>query len=103
MTEDPTTTAAAVKSMGRKRTIPASTTASSSGIPSANFKSMKSTRMIEFLTTMPAPAIKPIMDVAVKKAPIIACPGIMPIRESGMGAIMTSGIVKDLNHATTIT
>ena len=31
--------------------------------------------MIEFLTTMPAPAMKPIIDVAVKKAPMSACPG----------------------------
>jgi hypothetical protein len=28
---------------------------------------MKSTRMMEFLTMMPAPAMKPIMDMAVKR------------------------------------
>src|ERR1035438_5553911 len=37
---------------------------------------MKSTRMIEFLTTMPAPAIKPIIEVAVKKA---WSPGQLPV------------------------
>ena len=31
---------------------------------------MKSTRMIELRTTMPAPAMKPIIEVAVKNAPI---------------------------------
>src|SRR5690348_17873246 len=31
--------------------------------------SMKSTRMIELRTTIPAPAMNPIMDVAVKNAP----------------------------------
>jgi len=32
---------------------------------------MKSTRMIELRTTMPAPAMNPIMEVAVKNAPIV--------------------------------
>ncbi len=64
---------------------------------------MKSTRIIEFLTTMPAPAINPIIDVAVKNAPRRACPGSMPMRESGMGAIMTKGIMKDLNQPTIVT
>ena len=36
---------------------------------------MKSTRMMEFRTMMPAPAMKPIMEVAVKKAPISQCAG----------------------------
>ena len=60
----PTTTASAVSSIGRKRTAPASTTASSKGMPSARRCSMKSTRMIELRTTMPAPAMKPIIEVA---------------------------------------
>ena len=32
---------------------------------------MKSTRMIEFRTMIPAPAMKPIIEVAVKNAPSI--------------------------------
>src|SRR6266498_689691 len=68
ITVAPTTTASAVSSIGRKRTAPASTTASPSGIPSASRCSIKSTRMMELRTTMPAPAMKPIIDVAVKKA-----------------------------------
>ena len=67
-TGDRATTAIAVRSIGRNRTAPASTTASVSGMPSASRSSMKSTRMIELRTTMPAPAMKPIIDVAVKKA-----------------------------------
>jgi hypothetical protein len=33
---------------------------------------MKSTRIIEFRTTIPAPAMNPIIEVAVKKAPMRA-------------------------------
>jgi hypothetical protein len=35
---------------------------------------------------MPAPAMKPIMDVAVKNAPIAACAGKMPTRVKGIRA-----------------
>ena len=91
MTNEPTTTAAAVSSMGRKRTAPASTTASSSAMPWRSFSSMKSTRMIEFRTMIPAPAMKPIMEVAVKNAPKSQCPGRMPMSDSGMGSRMASG------------
>ena len=52
---------------------------------------------------MPAPAMKPIIDVAVKKAPSIACAGIMPTRVSGIGAMMISGTMKDRNQPTTRT
>jgi hypothetical protein len=62
---------------------------------------MKSTRRIEFLTTIPARAMNPIMEVAVKKAPKRKWPGRMPTRVSGMGAMMTSGVIKLLNQATT--
>ena len=50
---------------------------------------------MEFLTTIPAPAINPIMDVAVKKAPSAQCAGRMPINEKGMAAIMTNGVLND--------
>jgi len=100
ITAAPTTTARAVSSIGRKRTAPASTTASATGMPSAMRVSMKSTRMIEFRTTMPAPAMKPIIDVAVKNAPIAACAGRMPTSEKGMAAMTTSGVRNDLNQAT---
>ena len=46
---------------------------------------MKSTRMIELRTTMPAPAMKPIIEVAVKNAPSSACAGRMPTSENGIG------------------
>src|SRR5439155_3712136 len=61
ITDEPTITAAAVSIMGRKRTAPASMTAWSMGIPSARRNLMKSTRMMELRTTMPAPAMKPVM------------------------------------------
>ena len=71
---------------------PASTTASASGRPWLIRSSMKSTRMIELRTTMPAPAMKPIIEVAVKKAPRAQWAGRMPMSEKGMAAITTSGV-----------
>ncbi len=64
---------------------------------------MKSTRMMELRTMIPAPAMNPIIEVAVKNAPIIACAGRMPTSVSGIGAMMTSGVTKDRNQPTTIT
>ena len=40
---------------------------------------------------MPASAIMPIIDVAVNWAPRSACPGMMPMSVSGIGAMITSG------------
>ncbi len=37
--------------------------------------------------------MKPIIEVAVKKAPMAQCAGRIPIRENGMAAITTSGVV----------
>lgn len=45
---------------------------------------MKSTKMIEFRTTIPAPAIKPIIEVAVKNAPSAPCAGKILTSENGM-------------------
>jgi len=72
ITSPPTTTAAAVSAIGRKRTAPASSTASRSDRPRASASWMKSTSRIELRTMMPASAIIPIIDVAVKNAPVIA-------------------------------
>ena len=44
-------------------------------------------------TTMPAPAMKPIMEVAVKNAPSAACAGMMPTSEKGMTVMTMSGVV----------
>jgi hypothetical protein len=101
MTAEPTMTAAAVSAIGRKRTAPASTTASSIDIPSRTRSSTKSTRMIELRTTMPAPAMNPIIDVAVKKAPSSACAGRMPTSENGIASMIVSGVTNDWNQPTT--
>ena len=53
------------------------------------------------IVTMPAPAMKPIIDVAVKKAPIAACAGRMPTSENGIGAMISSGVLNDWNQPTT--
>ena len=97
----PTTTAAAVSIMGRKRTAPASITAWSKGMPSLKRSSMKSTRIIEFRTTIPAPAIKPIIEVAVKNAFSSPCAGMIPTSENGIAAIMINGVRNDWNQPTT--
>ena len=61
---------------------------------------MKSTRMMELRTTMPPPAMKPIIEVAEKKAPIMPWAGSTPISEKGIATITTSGVTKDLNQPT---
>jgi hypothetical protein len=69
--------------------MPASITASRSGFPSARRSLMKSTRMIEFRTTMPAPAMKPIIEVAVKNA-LSADPSIFQLCELVCGSLKNS-------------
>jgi hypothetical protein len=66
ITAAPTIAAAAVSTIGLNLTAPASIMESFSGAPSRFFIRMKSTRMMEFLTTIPASAMKPIIEVAVK-------------------------------------
>ena len=61
---------------------------------------MKSTRMIEFRTTMPAPAMKPIIEVALKNAESRPCAGRMPTSEKGMATMTTSGVRKLRNQPT---
>ena len=79
--------------MGCARTAADCTTASLNGTPRATCSSMKSTNRIELRTMIPASAIMPIIDVAVNCAPSSACPGMTPIIVSGIGAMMTSGVV----------
>ena len=55
-------------------------------MPSRRRSSMKSTRMIELRTMIPAPAMKPIIEVAVKKTPKSAVRGRMPTSVSGIGS-----------------
>ena len=50
---------------------------------------------------MPAPAMKPIMDVAVKKAFNAPWAGRMPTREKGMAAMINRGVRKLSNQPTT--
>src|SRR5436190_23261261 len=52
---------------------------------------MKSTRRMELRTTMPAPAMNPIIDVALKNAPISPWAGRMPTSEKGIAAIKATG------------
>ena len=43
---------------------------------------------------MPASAMKPIIEVAVKGAWNIQCPSMMPMKVSGIGVRITSGSLK---------
>ena len=97
----PSIAAAAVSAIGFARAAADCTTASRNGTPSAVFRLMKSTSRIELRTMIPASAIMPIIDVAVKFAPSRACPGITPMTVSGIGAMITSGARYERNCATT--
>ena len=50
---------------------------------------------------IPAPAMKPIMEVAVKNAPKAQWPGRMPIRDRGIGSRIARGTEKDWNQPMT--
>jgi hypothetical protein len=56
--------------------------------------------MIELRTTIPAPAMNPIMEVAVKNAPMAPWAGNIPTRENGMASITNNGVRNDRNHPT---
>jgi len=58
---------------------------------------------MELRTTIPAPAMKPIMEVAVKNAPNKPWAGRIPTKEKGIAAMITSGVLKDWNQPTTRT
>ena len=45
--------------------------------------------------------MKPIIEVAVKKAPRSPWAGRIPTREKGMAAMMARGVLKDWNQPTT--
>ena len=68
MNTAPIIAAAAVRKIGLKRIAPASSTACCIGTPSATRWRMKSTSRMELRTMMPASAMKPIIEVAVKAA-----------------------------------
>ena len=101
MKNAPIIAASPVRTMGFARIDAARTTASISGCPNATSALMKSTSRIEFRTIMPASAIIPIIEVAVKFAPSSAWPGITPMIVKGMGAMMISGTAYERNCATT--
>ena len=95
--------AAAVRTIGRNRMAPASSSTSRSDRPSLGVWRMKSTSRIELRTMIPARSMKPIIDVAVKGARNRMCPTTIPTRVRGMGVRITSGSLKLLNCATTRT
>ncbi len=101
MTLDPATRARAVIRIGLVRALQALITASVTVSPLATSSMEKSTSRMELRTMMPARAMNPIMDVAVKSAPMIQCPGTMPSRVKGMGAMITPGVTKLPNSPTT--
>ncbi len=101
MTLEPATSANAVMMIGRVRVRHDWITASRTSRPSATACLVKSTKRIELRTMMPASAMKPIIDVAVNGALNSQWPGMMPIRVSGIGAMMMPGRRKLPNSHTT--
>ena len=101
MTTPPTTSAAAVSAIGRNRTAAALVTAAASGSPASSSRLTKSTSRIELRTMIPARAMKPIIEVAVKKTPPKAWAGMIPISVSGIGAMMIFGVTNERNQPTT--
>ena len=93
--------ARAVIRMGLVRALHALITASLTVRPWATSWMEKSTKRMELRTMMPARAMKPIMEVAVKKAPSAQRAGRMPTSENGMAAMIVIGVRKDWNHPTT--
>jgi hypothetical protein len=72
---------ALVSRIGRKRTSPARSIASSSGTPSARRRLVKSTSRIEFLVSMPISAMKPMVavkEIVLPVRPSIRMPPAMP-------------------------
>lgn len=90
----PSATAPAVNKIGVVLTAPASIMACFNGIFSRNRILMKSMSNTEFLTITPANAIKPIIEVAVKYAPIIQWPNTIPTNDRGIAASIINGTVK---------
>ena len=107
ITKEPPIKAKAVIAIGRVLASQECITASTTLLPSLITACLeKSTSKIEFLTTMPASAIKPIIEVAVKSAlvpettPQNQCPGMIPINVKGIGAITIAGRIKLPNNPT---
>lgn len=101
MTAAPIMAARAVSKIGLNRIAPASSKTSTNGRSGARLCRIKSTSRIEFLTIIPANAMNPIIEVAVKGAENSQCPIMIPMNVSGIGVRITSGILKDPNWATT--
>ena len=98
---DPAIIASWVIRIGRVLVRAAWITASRISMPCRTACLVKSTSRIELRTMMPASAIQPIIEVAVKSAPSSQWPGIMPISVSGIGAMMMPGSRKLPNSHTT--
>ncbi|MNC88289.1 hypothetical protein D3C83_40900 [compost metagenome] len=101
MNSAPSIAASPVSTIGFARVAPARTIACWNSRPCATSRFTKSTSRIELRTMMPASAIMPIIEVAVKLAPSSACPGMTPMRVSGIGAMMMRGARYERNCATT--
>ena len=100
MAAAPAISVRAVMNMGRMRICPAFTTAVCISTPCMTSFLTNSTNRIELRTMMPASAINPIIEVAVNSAPIIQCPGMIPIKVNGIGAMIRPPRVKFLNSQT---
>ena len=98
----PNTVAAAVIRIGRSRTRPASTSASSSFEPAARSALAKSTSKIAALVTSPISMMMPMKLKMLRVMPETQMPPKAPITESGSETMMTKGWVRLSNCAARI-
>ena len=85
-----------VKRIGRIRSLPAAATASRRAWPAARWASMKSTRMMALLMTMPPSANTPNIAMNPIAQPVVKRPSSTPMSPKGTAARMTSGLRSEL-------
>ena len=93
---------ALVNRIGRKRTSPARSIASSSGTPAARSRFVKSTSRMEFLVSMPINAMKPIVAVNEIVLPVSASMRMPPAMPNGT-TVSTINVLLKLPNSSTST
>ena len=86
-----------VSKIGLNRETPASRTAVSRSSWRSRLRLMNVTMTRLSLTTTPARATSPNIDISVTSSPITACPQTAPTRPKGIALMMISGCTYDFN------
>ncbi len=97
--KSPPIAASVVMTIGRKRVLPATTSASSTLAPSARRRFATSMSKMPFFTTTPTKSNRPMNDETLMCVPVTNSPSATPISASGMAVRITSGNRNDRNVA----